>query len=494
MPTDPMILAIDQGTTNTKAILVDKAGVVRGMASRPVDIEFPQPAWVQQDAMSIWLSVREAVDECLEAAGSPALAAVGVSNQRESGLAWDTVSGDPVGPVVTWQCRRSADFCERLRSEGLEDEVRARTGLPIDPMFTGSKIRWLLDNTPDGHARAARGDIRVGTVDSWLLWCLTGGAEHRTDVSNASRTQLLNISERRWDALLLERYGVPEAALPEILPSSGVFGETVALGSLPAGIPVGSLVGDSHAALFGHAGFAAGSVKATYGTGSSLMSPTAQRVDSDRGLASTIAWGLGSTVYALEGNIYVTGAAVQWMADFIGLEGPGKVAKLAETVPDTEGVYLVPAFVGLGAPHWDDSARGMLTGLTRSSSLAQAARAVIESIAYQVRDVFDEMQSATGGALRVLMADGGVTRNVQLMQFQADILGVPVQRNNTPELSAMGAAYLAGLAVGVWSSTDEIEALPRSVDRFEPGIDTAERERLYSGWREAVARTMYRPS
>ncbi len=494
MSAEPMILAIDQGTTNTKAILVDREGVVQGMASRPVDIEFPQPAWVQQDAEHIWQSVREAVDGCLEEAGSPPLAAVGVSNQRESGLAWDAATGRPVGPVVTWQCRRSAAFCEQLRAQGLEDDLRERTGLPIDPMFTGSKIRWLLDNTPDGHERAAQGSIRVGTVDSWLLWNLTGGTHHRTDVSNASRTQLLNISDGTWDPVLLEAFGVPPAALPEILPSSAIFGETITLGSLPAGIPIGSMVGDSHAALFGHAGFAAGSVKATYGTGSSLMTPTARRVASERGLASTIAWGLGSTVYALEGNIYVTGAAVQWMADFVGLDSPGEVAAMAERVPDTEGIYLVPAFVGLGAPHWDDQARGLITGLTRSSSLEQMARAVIDSIAYQVRDVFDEMQAATGGVLRVLLADGGVTRNAHLMQFQADILGVPVQRNNTPELSAMGAAYLAGLAVGTWTSTDEIEALPRSIDRFEPAIDPAERERLYGGWSDAVARTMYRPA
>lgn len=494
MSSDPMVLAIDQGTTNTKAILVDRAGSVRGIASRPVDIEFPRSAWVQQDAIQIWQSVREAVDDCLTSAGSPPLAAVGVSNQRESGLAWESATGTPIGPVVTWQCRRSAGFCERLRVDGLDSEIRERSGLPIDPMFTASKLRWLLDHTPGGHARASDGHILVGTVDSWLLWNLTGGTHHRTDASNASRTQLLNISERTWDPVLLKAFGVPAAALPEVLPSSGTFGETVAVGSLPAGVPVTSLVGDSHAALFGHASFASSSVKATYGTGSSLMMPTPARVRSDRGLASTIAWSLDSTTYALEGNIYVTGAAVQWMSDFIGLGGHDKVAELAESVAGTDGIYLVPAFVGLGAPHWDDAARGLLTGLTRSSSLPQMARAVIESIAYQVRDVFDEMQSATGGGLRVLLADGGASRNGQLMQFQADILGIPVQRNNTPELSAIGAAYLAGLAVGTWTSLAEIEALPRSIDRFEPDMAADEREHLYRGWQRAVARTMYRPS
>ncbi len=293
---------------------------------------------------------------------------------------------------------------------------------------------------------------------------------------------------------LAEAFGVPIEALPQIRPSSARFGETVAIGNLSAGVPIGSLVGDSHAALFGHAGFEPGAIKATYGTGSSLMMPTPTRLASEAGLAATIAWGLDTTVYALEGNINVTGAAVQWLADFVGLEGPAAVAQLAARTPSTDGIHLVPAFVGLGAPHWDDSARGLISGLTRGSTLAQLARAAIESIAYQVRDVFDAMQAASGGSLRVLMADGGVTRNEQLMQFQADILGVPVQRNDTAELSAMGAAYLAGLATGVWSSLDEIGALPRSVARFEPAMAAAERRRLYAGWQDAVARTTLHPA
>lgn len=493
MPNDALVLAIDQGTTNTKAILVAPDGSVVGQASRPMDIEYPKPGWVQQDAAVIWTAVRECIDEVLESAGSPALAGIGISNQRESGVAWARDSGTPVGPAVTWQCRRSAELCDWLRSAGRSHEIQARTGLPLDPGFTAGKWRWLLDEAADGATRAASGEIRLGTVDSWVLWNLSGGATHATDASNASRTQLMDLAAVAWDPWLSEAFGVPLAALPEIRPSSAHFGETVAMGALPAGVPIGALVGDSHAALFGHAGFEPGSIKATYGTGSSLMMPTPTQLSSDAGLAATVAWGLDTTTYALEGNINVTGAAVQWLADFVGLEGPAAVAALAEESASTEGVYLVPAFTGLGAPHWDDQARGLVSGLTRGSTLRQLARAAIESIAYQVGDVFTAMQSACGGDLSVLMVDGGVTRNQQLMQFQADILGVPVQRSNTAELSAMGAAYLAGLATGVWASTAEIAALPRSVDRFEPAMNAAERARLQAGWQAAVARATLRP-
>ncbi len=493
MSRDRLVLAIDQGTTNTKAILVDADGAVVAQASRPMGIEYPRPGWVQQDASELWRTVRECIDEVLEAADAPTLRAIGISNQRESAVAWERASGMPIGPVVSWQCRRSVDLCDRLRGAGRADEIAARTGLPLDPGFTAGKWRWLLDQAPDGIARAAAGEIGLGTVDSWVLWNLSGGAAHATDASNASRTQLMDLATVDWDPWLAEAFGIPITALPEIRPSSAHFGTTVALGALPDGVPIGSLVGDSHAALFGHAGFDAGSIKATYGTGSSLMMPTPTRPTSDAGLAATVAWGLDHTVYALEGNINVTGAAVQWLADFVGLAGPASVAELARRTPSSDGIYLVPAFVGLGAPHWDDQARGLISGLTRGSSLAQLARAAIESIAYQVRDVFDAMQGSSDSPLHVLLADGGVTRNEQLMQFQADILGVPVQRNNTAELSAMGAAYLAGLATGVWASTADIATLPRSVDRFEPTMSAAQRDQLHDGWRAAVARTMLRP-
>jgi glycerol kinase len=493
MSTEPLILAIDQGTTNTKAMLVGRDGLVAATASRPMEVEYPRPGWVQQDARAMWVTVRECIDEVLEVVRTPAPSAIAISNQRESGVAWDRATGVPIGPVVSWQCRRSADLCQDLRDAGMGEEILTRTGLPLDPGFTAGKWRWLVDHAPDGRSRAEAGEVCLGTVDSWLLWNLTGGTEHRVDVSNASRTQLMDLATTMWDPWLADEFGVPGAALPSIHPSSSIFGRTIAIGLLPAGVPIGALVGDSHAALFGHAGFEAGSIKATYGTGSSLMMATPRRLSSERGITSTVAWGLDETVYALEGNIYVTGAAVQWVADFAGLKGPGAVAELAAANAETDGVYLVPAFVGLGAPHWDDQARGLVSGLTRGSTLGQLARAAIDSIAYQVRDVFELLAAVSGEEPSLLMADGGVTRNDQLMQFQADILGVPVQRNDTAELSAMGAAYLAGLATGLWSGTREIAELPRSVARFEPGMDIDEQTRRYGGWQDAVARTVLRP-
>jgi glycerol kinase len=489
-----MILALDQGTTNTKAIVVDRGGRIVAQASRPMAIEYPRPGWVQQDATAIWQAVRDCIDESLAAAGSPSLAAVGISNQRESGLLWERASGRPMGPVVTWQCRRSAELCTRLRQEGLAPLIEARTGLPLDPGFTAGKLRWLLDAVPDGPTRAAAGELCAGTVDSWLLWNLTGGRMHRTDLSNASRTQLLDLASGDWDEALCEAFGVPMAALPDIGLSSGVAGESVALGALPADVPIGALIGDSHAALFGHASYGEGGPKATYGTGSSLMLAMPSLVAASHGLAATVAWGLDRTVYALEGNITMTGATIGWLADLAGLPGPAAVADLAGSVPAADGVYLVPAFAGLGAPYWDDTARGLISGLTRGTGMAQLARAAIESIAYQVRDVFQAMQAVGGSRLSLLLADGGVTRNEQLMRFQADVLGVPVLRNATPELSALGAAYLAGLAVGTWASLDEIAALPREVERFEPTMSAVDRERLYDGWRDAVARARLRPA
>lgn len=488
-----LILAVDQGTTNTKAVLVDEQGKPVGEASHPVDIEFPQPGWVEQDPRGVWQSVVAAIDGCLNAAGQPSVAAVAISNQRESAVAWERATGEPIGPLVSWQCRRSSAFCEQLRQQGLADKVLQRTGLPLDPMFTASKIRWLLDSVPNGAERAADGEICVGTVDSWLLWNLTGGATHRCDMTNASRTQLFNIHTLDWDDELLAAFGIPRAAMPEIAYSSSHFGETVGVGTLPAGTPIGSMIGDSHGAMYGHGQYQPGAVKATYGTGSSLMSPVEQVVISDHGLSTTVGWADHTPVLALEGNIYVTGAAVQWVRDLLGIEQTEALAELATTVADTQGLYLVPAFVGLGAPHWNDSARGLITGLTRGSSRAHVARAAIESIAYQIRDVFDVMAEESPSTLSVLLADGGASRNDMLMQFQADILGCPVLRNSSTVLSALGAAYLAGLTVGVWSSREEIAALPRPTDRFEPRMDEDTRTALYDGWKAAVSRTLFRP-
>jgi glycerol kinase len=485
------ILAIDQGTTNTKALLVDSAGRTLAAASRPVAIRFPQPGWVEQDAREIWRSVTEAVDECLARAGGAKPAAIGISNQRESVVAWDRRTGEPLGPCITWQCRRTSEFCANLRAQGVEQLLTGRTGLGIDPLFTASKARWLLERIPSGAERAAARELAFGNVDSWLLWNLTGGARHACDYTNASRTQLFDIRRLSWDAELLAIFGIPCAALPEPRPSSSIFGETAAgLGMLAAGVPIAALAGDSHAALFGHAIFGPGSVKATYGTGSSLMTVIEMPVLSTNRLSTTVAWSAaGCTRYALEGNIAATGAAVEWLGDFLGLPaGAAGVAKLAESVADSAGVYLVPAFTGLGAPHWKDAARGVLVGLTRGTTAAHAARAAIECIAFQVRDVFEAMERDSGAPLPHLLADGGATRNAELMQFQADMLGRPVLASGTPELSALGAAWLAGLAVGVWRALDELKALPREEHRFEPAMPDSRRESLYVGWKEAVGR------
>ena len=491
MERDKLILAIDQGTTNTKVLLVDRSGAIRAKASRPLAIAFPQPGWVEQDARALWTSVTEAADECLAQAGDAGIAAVGISNQRESVVIWDRRTGLPAGPCVVWQCRRTVPFCEELRRSGLESDICQRSGLPVDPLFSASKIRWLLGNIQDGEARASAGELCAGTVDSWLLWNLTGGQAHATDASNASRTQLLNLRKCKWDGDLLRMFGIPEACLPRVEASSCFVGTTAGSGMLPPGVPVTSLIGDSHAALFGHAAFGSGAVKATYGTGSSLMMPVDRVVTSRHGLSTTVAWAEpGRIRYALEGNITNTGGAVQWLAGFLGLPGgAGELAVLAASVPDAGGAYLVPAFAGLGAPHWDAGARGLLCGLTRGTTAAHVARATLDSIAYQVHDVFEAMRQDAALPLPALFADGGASRNDGLMQFQADILGAPVIRSSSADLSAIGAAWLAGLAIGYWKSLEELERLPRPTARFEPGMSEARRHELIGGWRDALGRS-----
>jgi glycerol kinase len=485
------ILAIDQGTTNTKALLVDAAGAVVSRASRPLQQTYPHPGWVEQDAAAIWQSVQEAIDECLRTAGEHELVAIAITNQRESVMLWDRQTGQPVGPVVIWQCRRTAPFCEQLRARGLERMLRERTGLTIDPLFSASKARWLLDNIEGARARAGNGELYLGTMDSWVLWNLTGRAVHACDVTNASRTQLFDLRQLKWDEELLALFGIPAAILPEVKSSSAVYGASVKSGRLQSSIPIASLIGDSHAALYGQAGFQPGTVKATYGTGSSLMTLTAEPVISEQGLSTTIAWGRERISYALEGNISVTGAAVQWLGEFLGLPDPARdAARLAASVTDSAGLYVVPAFVGLGAPYWNEAARGLMTGITRGTTAAQAARAIIESIAYQIRDVFDVMDAASPAGLSALLADGGGSGNDLLMQFQADILGRPVLRCISPDVSALGAAYLAGLAVGLWKSEEEIAELPRPRDCFEPRLSSSKRDELYAGWRQAVGRAL----
>ncbi|MGJ5818942.1 FGGY family carbohydrate kinase [Paludibaculum fermentans] len=492
MLTAARILSIDQGTTNTKALLLDGQGTVLARAARPMTVHCPRPGWIEQDARAIWQAVLEVMDECLEAAGGAPPAALAVSNQRESVIVWNRKTGEPCGPCVIWQCRRTAPFCADLRQRGLETAIRQKTGLGIDPLFSASKAAWLIEQLPDGRARAEAGELCMGTVDSWLLWNLTQGAAHACDTTNASRTQLMNLSRLAWDDELLAWYGIPRAVLPKIQPSSHLFGGTAGAGRCGDGVPICGMIGDSHAALFAHAAFRPRATKATYGTGSSLMRATDAPVASRHGLSATVAWSAdGLTQYGIEGNITLSGGTMQWAGELLGLHDPAAdLAGMAAARNDNDGVYLVPAMAGLGAPYWRDDARGLITGLTRGTTAGHLARAALESIAYQVRDVFDAMALDTGEQPEMLLADGGASRNDQLMQFQADILGRPVVRNLSPDLSAMGAAWLAGLAAGVWTGVEELEQLPRQEQRFEPRMSETDRRRLHDGWRDAVARVL----
>lgn len=509
--THTAILAIDQGTTNTKALLVDAEGAIVARGAVPTGVSYPRPGWVEQDPRELWRCTCAAIAACMAQAPGVALAAVAISNQRETALLWERATGRPVGPAVVWQCRRTTPFCQELRERGLEPLLQARTGLQVDPMFSGSKIRWLIDHAPGGPARADAGALCAGTVDTWLLWKLTGGtpaagAVHATDLTNASRTQLLNLNTCRWDDEILAHFGIPAAVMPAVQSSGAIHGHTarIDLGGgavLSAGVPIASMIGDSHASLYGLGGFRPGSVKATYGTGTSLMSPTPTPVLSQRGLSTTIAWAQRphgtpaiAVTYALEGNIYTTGGAVQWVGELLGLRDPGpEVEALARTVADAAGVTFVPALVGLGAPHWQAQAQGLITGLTLGVGPAHLARSALDAIAFQVRDVFDVMGAEAGTPPATLLADGGASRNDLLMQLQADVLGCPVERSRSSEVSPLGAAFLAGLTMGLWAGEDEIAARVPPRDRFEPQRTEAERAAAYARWQEALARTLYEP-
>jgi glycerol kinase len=444
-----LILAIDQGTTNTKAILVDASGGIVARAAVPMSVDYPQPGWAEQSALDIWESVRTVIAEVV--AQSPAaISALAISNQRETIVIWDRQTHQPIGPAITWQCRRSTDRCAALRDAGAEAEIVDRTGVGLDPLFPAAKLAWLLDAVPGARERARRGELAAGTIDSWLLWRLTAGAAHATDHSNASRTQLFNTLTLAWDPELLRLFDVPQAMLPSVRPSAGRFGE-VAAGAcaLPAGTPIEAMLGDSHAALYGHGIRVPGVVKATYGTGSSLMTLTNGRPRSSNGLSGTIAWSSAAGVaYALEGNIPVSGQAAAFMAEMLGIQGASELADLAASVADANGVSFVPALVGLGAPRWLDDVRGVVTGLSLGTKRAHLARAAIEAIAFQVRDVFVAMEMDLGSSLAGLSVDGGASRNDLLMQLQADILDRPVSRGEVAELSAIGAARLAATALG----------------------------------------------
>ena len=484
-----LILAIDQGTTNTKALLVARTGEPVFRTSWPVPLHCSVNGYVQQNPAALWESVLRAVDDCVEHSrqcGEPILG-IAISNQRETALAWDAISGKPIADAISWQCGRSAEICQRLEPQA--PLLRAKTGLPLATLITAGKWAWLLENDPAAARLAHLGTLRFGTVDSWLVHMFTEGKAHVTDLSNASRTGLLNLQTLAWDTELVHLFGIPLAALPQLRSSSGEFGRCAGVRGLQ-GVPILAALGDSHAAIFGHGSYSPGTVKATYGTGSSLMALTPALPDDTPALARTIAWSIhGQTQFALEGNIAMTGAAVQWVGEFLQLEDPAQqAADLAATVSDAAGVFFVPAMVGLGAPHWDAAARGTLTGLGRAHTRAHLARAAVEAIAYQVADVFFAMQQAAKLDISALHADGGATRNSSLMQFQADILAKPMLRAAREELSAIGAAWMAGLALGWWSSLEELEALHQNTDLFPPNMPEHDRSRLYSGWKSAVRR------
>ena len=489
------ILALDQGTTSSRAILFDVAGRPVASAAREFPQVYPEPGHVTHDPEAIWSSQMAAAREAIAAAGAAAadIAAIGLTNQRETSIVWDRATGRPVADAIVWQSRITAPFCEELRARGLEPLVRERTGLPIDAYFSGPKIRHILRSAPGLTERAARGELAFGTVDTFLLWRLTGGRVHATDVSNASRTMCFDIRRLAWDDELLAAMDIPRAILPEIHSSSEVYGMT-APDIFGAPIPIAGVAGDQQAATFGQACYEPGQAKNTYGTGAFLLLVTGDApVASANGLLTTVAWRLGPqgpVTYALEGSVFVAGAAVQWLRDGLRvIERSADVERLASGVTDTAGVYLVPAFVGLGAPYWDPYARGVIVGLTRGSGLPEIARATIDSMAYQVADLLDAMQADAGFRLAVLAVDGGAAVNDVLLQFQADLLDVPVERPAVVETTAWGAAALAGLAVGFWGSPTEIAAL-RSVDRrFEPAMSPARRTELLRGWHRAVERS-----
>jgi glycerol kinase len=486
------ILALDQGTTSSRAMLFDHSGRIVAAASQEYPQIFPRPGWVEHDPEAIWSSQLHCAQEALRQSGAPPteVAAIGITNQRETTILWEKATGRPVMNAIVWQDRRTAPLCDTLRAESWEAPIRQKTGLVIDAYFSGTKIAWMLDNLPGLRERAERGEILFGTVDSWLLWRLTSGSVHTTDYSNASRTMLYNIHTLAWDDEILARLRIPRALLPTVRSSSEVYGDSDER-LFGAAIPVAGDAGDQQAATFGQACFTPGMAKNTYGTGSFLLLNTGEQpIPSQSGLLTTIGWGIGGKItYCLEGSIFITGAAIQWLRDGLRLVASAQETEaLAAGIGDTGGVYLVPAFVGLGAPYWDPYARGTIVGLTRGSGRAEIVRAALEAAAYQTRDVAQAMEADSGIQLRELRVDGGMVANNWLMQFQADMLGVPVQRPLVAETTALGAAYLAGLAVGFWAGLDDITRNWAMDRQFAPTMASETRERLYRGWKRAVER------
>ena len=486
-------MALDQGTTSSRAILFDKQGDIVGVAQQEFTQIYPKPGWVEHDAEEIWSSQLKVAKEVLQDTGISAkqIAAIGITNQRETTLVWDRSTGKPIHNAIVWQDRRTANFCDQLKGDGWEDYIRKNTGLVIDAYFSGTKVNWILENVTGAREKAERGELCFGTIDSWLIWKLTGGEKHFTDYTNASRTLLYNISKLEWDQKLLEALNIPASMLPEVHASSEVYGETMT-SLLGAAIPIAGIAGDQQAALFGQACHQKGMAKNTYGTGCfMLMNTGTEMVESKAGLLTTIAWGLNGEVhYALEGSVFIAGAAIQWLRDGLKIidEAPDSEF-FAMKVEHPDGVYVVPAFAGLGAPYWDMYARGAIFGLTRGTSKAHLIRATLESLAYQTKDVLAAMEKDAGTSLKVLRVDGGACANNLLMQFQSDILGTRVERPQIIETTALGAAYLAGLAVGYWS-VENLQKQWQLDKAFEPEMESSERDRFYKGWQKAVKRTM----
>ena len=487
------ILAFDQGTTSSRALLFDEHGAVRSVAQREFTQIFPEPGWVEHDPEEIASSqIAVALEALAQAHAQPSdVAAIGITNQRETTIVWDRATGQPIYNAIVWQDRRTAAFCNQLKAQGHENLIQQGTGLLIDAYFSASKISWILEHVPKARELAEAGRLAFGTVDTWLIWKLTGGRVHITDASNASRTMLFNIHSGHWDQDLLDLFRIPESMLPDVRPSSEVYGEVSDVPRLN-GIPIAGIAGDQQAALFGQRCTTPGLTKNTYGTGCFMLQSTGNRaVASTHRLLTTVAWRIGNTTdYALEGSVFVGGAVVQWLRDGLGIiRTSSEVEALANSVPDNGGVYFVPAFVGLGSPHWDSSARGALFGLTRGSGRGHIARAALESIAYQVADLMDAMQTDTRTPLQELRVDGGASANDSLMQFQADILGVPVVRPTMTESTALGAAYLAGLGSGFWKEVQAISELPREERRFEPRMPRSQAQDMRARWNEAISRT-----
>jgi glycerol kinase len=489
----PYILALDQGTTSSRAIVFDHDGAIVAVGQLEFQQIFPKPGWVEHDPSEIWATqIAVAVEALGRAHVRPRdIAAIGITNQRETTVVWDRETGDPIYNAIVWQDRRTADFCDRLKRGGHEEFIRERTGLVIDAYFSGSKVAWILDNVAGARERAEAGKLAFGTIDSWLVWKLTSGATHITDVSNASRTLLFNINTQKWDEDLLALLGVPASMLPDVRPSSEVYGHvSTTLGV--AEVPVAGIAGDQQAALFGQMCVSRGLTKNTYGTGCFLLQNTGERpVASQHRLLSTVAWQIsGKTMYALEGSVFIGGAVVQWLRDGLGIiKKSSDVEALALSVPDNGGVYVVPAFAGLGAPHWDPYARGTIVGITRGTTAGHLARAAVESIAFQVADLLDAMRSDSGLELTELRVDGGAAANDALLQYQADLLGVAVVRPKVTETTALGAAYLAGLAVGFWESIDALARHWRADRRFEPSMPAPQAAARRAEWHEALNRS-----